>query len=142
MLKSYVPGKIQEEFIMMNTGLVVIANMTEAEIKNFDSVLEAAIKASECFNETVRNEFVNFAIDYETSNMLSTFFITAFLKSVKNRNETGIACHLEKFDEELQNIDSICEANPELFTNNYKLMSVLMQFHTAMNELARALGMN
>lgn len=126
----------------MNTGLVVIANMTEAEIKNFDSVLEAAIKASECFNETVRNEFVNFAIDYETSNMLSTFFITAFLKSVKNRNETGIACHLEKFDEELQNIDSICEANPELFTNNYKLMSVLMQFHTAMNELARALGMN
>lgn len=127
---------------MMNTGLVVIANMTEAEIKNFDSVLEAAIKASECFNETVRNEFVNFAIDYETSNMLSTFFITAFLKSVKNRNETGIACHLEKFDEELQNIDSICEANPELFTNNYKLMSVLMQFHTAMNELARALGMN
>ena len=142
MLKSYVPGKSQEEFIMMNTGLVVIANMTEAEIKNFDSVLEAAIKASECFNETVRNEFVNFAIDYETSNMLSTFFITAFLKSVKNRNETGIACHLEKFDEELQNIDSICEANPELFTNNYKLMSVLMQFHTAMNELARALGMN
>ena len=127
---------------MMNTGLVVIANMTEAEIKNFDSVLEAAIKASECFNETVRNEFVNFAIDYETSNMLSTFFVTAFLKSVKNRNETGIACHLEKFDEELQNIDSICEANPELFTNNYKLMSVLMQFHTAMNELARALGMN
>lgn len=142
MLKSYVPGKIQEEFIMMNTGLVVIANMTEAEIKNFDSVLEAAIKASECFNETVRNEFVNFAIDYETSNMLSTFFITAFLKAVKNRNKTGIACHLEKFDEELQNIDAVCESNPDIFRSNYTLMKTLMQFHTAMGELARALGMN
>ena len=95
MLKSDVPGKIQEEFIMMNTGLVVIANMTEAEIKNFDSVLEAAIKASECFNETVRNEFVNFAIDYETSNMLSTFFITAFLKAVK----IGISLFPDSFNQ-------------------------------------------
>lgn len=142
MLKSYVPGKIQEEFIMMNTFEMTTANMTTFELECFEVILDNAIEASKEFNEAVRNEFVNFNIDFETSNKLSTFFITAFLKSVKNRNETGIACHLEKFDEELQNIDSICEANPELFTNNYKLMSVLMQFHTAMNELARALGMN
>ena len=126
----------------MNTFEMTIANMTSTEISNFEVILDNAIKTSEEFNEVVRNEFVNFNIDFDTTKMLSTFFITAFLKSVKNRNETGIACHLEKFDEELQNIDSICEANPELFTNNYKLMSVLMQFHTAMNELARALGMN
>lgn len=126
----------------MNTFEMTIANMTSTEISNFEVILDNAIKTSEEFNEVVRNEFVNFNVDFDTTKMLSTFFITAFLKSVKNRNETGIACHLEKFDEELQNIDSICEANPELFTNNYKLMSVLMQFHTAMNELARALGMN
>lgn len=126
----------------MNNFELIITNMTSTEISNFEVILDNAIKASEEFNEVVRNEFVNFNVDFDTTKMLSTFFITAFLKSVKNRNETGIACHLEKFDEELQNIDSICEANPELFTNNYKLMSVLMQFHTAMNELARALGMN
>ena len=142
MLKSYVPVKIQEEFIMMNTFEMTIANMTSTEISNFEVILDNAIKASEEFNEVVRNEFVNFNIDFDTTNNLSTFFVTAFLKAVKEKSETGIACHLEKFDEELQNIDSICEANPELFTNNYKLMSVLMQFHTAMNELARALGMN
>ena len=126
----------------MNTFEMTIANMTTFELECFEVILDNAIEASEEFNEVVRNEFVNFNVDFDTTKMLSTFFITAFLKSVKNRNETGIACHLEKFDEELQNIDSICEANPELFTNNYKLMSVLMQFHTAMNELARALGMN
>ena len=126
----------------MNNFELIITNMTSTEISNFEVILDNAIKASEEFNEVVRNEFVNFNVDFDTTKMLSTFFVTAFLKSVKNRNETGIACHLEKFDEELQNIDSICEANPELFTNNYKLMSVLMQFHTAMNELARALGMN
>ena len=127
---------------MMNTFEMTIANMTSTEISNFEVILDNAIKASEEFNEVVRNEFVNFNIDFDTTNNLSTFFVTAFLKAVKEKSETGIACHLEKFDEELQNIDSICEANPELFTNNYKLMSVLMQFHTAMNELARALGMN
>ena len=129
---------------MMNmTGFeMVITNMTATELKCFNTILDNAIKASEEFNEVVRNEFVNFNIDFDTTNNLSTFFVTAFLKAVKEKSETGIACHLEKFDEELQNIDSICEANPELFTNNYKLMSVLMQFHTAMNELARALGMN
>ena len=126
----------------MNTFEMTIANMTSTEISNFEVILDNAIKASEEFNEVVRNEFVNFNIDFDTTNNLSTFFVTAFLKAVKEKSETGIACHLEKFDEELQNIDSICEANPELFTNNYKLMSVLMQFHTAMNELARALGMN
>ena len=127
---------------MMNTFEMTIANMTSTEISHFEVILDNAIKASEEFNEVVRNEFVNFNIDFDTTNNLSTFFVTAFLKAVKEKSETGIACHLEKFDEELQNIDSICEANPELFTNNYKLMSVLMQFHTAMNELARALGMN
>lgn len=129
---------------MMNmTGFeMVITNMTSTELKCFNTILDNAIEASEEFNEVVRNEFVNFNIDFDTTNNLSTFFVTAFLKAVKEKSETGIACHLDKFDEELQNIDSICEANPELFTNNYKLMSVLMQFHTAMNELARALGMN
>lgn len=128
---------------MMTTGFeLVIANMTAIEFECFEVILDDAIKASENFNEVVRSEFINFNIDYDTTNKLSTFFVTAFLKAIKNRNKTGIACHLDKFDEELQNIDSICEANPELFTNNYKLMSVLMQFHTAMNELARVLGMN
>lgn len=141
MLKSYVPVKIQEEFIMMNTFEMTITNMTTFELECFEVILDNAIEASKEFNEAVRNEFVNFNIDFETSNKLSTFFITAFLKAVKNKNKTGIACHLEKFDEELQNIDAVCDTKPEIFRDNYRLMSSLMQFHTTMGELARALGM-
>ena len=141
MLKSYVPVKIQEEFIMMNTFEMTIANMTSTEISNFEVILDNTIKASEEFNEVVRNEFVNFNIDFDTTNNLSTFFVTAFLKAVKEKSETGIACHLEKFEEELQNIDAVCENNPDMFRDNYRLMSSLMQFHSAMGELGRALGM-
>lgn len=125
---------------MMNFELI-IADMTVTELDRFEVILEDAIKASENFNEVVRSEFVNFNVDYDTTKMLSSFFVTAFLKAVKNRNKTGIACHLEKFDEELKNIDSVYDSNPELFRSNYKLMTVLIQFHNAMNELAKALGM-
>ena len=125
----------------MNNFEMTIANMTEAEVRNFDSVLEEAIEVSRRFNSIVNEEFLAFNINFEENNMLSTFFITAFLKAVKNRNKTGIACHLEKFDEELQNIDAVCESNPDIFRSNYTLMKTLMQFHTTMGELARALGM-
>ena len=125
----------------MNTFEMTIANMTSTEISNFEVILDNAIKTSEEFNEVVRNEFVNFNIDFDTTNNLSTFFVTAFLKAVKEKSETGIACHLEKFDEELQNIDTICDAKPEIFRSNYKMMAALMKFHTTMGELARALGM-
>lgn len=126
----------------MNTGLEIIANMTEIEVNTFEIILDDAIEASEEFNKAVNEEFLKSNIGFEEANKLSTFFIIAFLKAVKKRSETGISCYLEKFDEELQNIDAVCESNPDIFRSNYNLMTTLMQFHNIMNELAKALGMN
>ena len=126
---------------MMATGFEIIANMTVTETNVFEIILDNAIEASEEFNKSVNEEFLKFNINFEEANKLSTFFVTAFLKSVKKRSMTGVSCHLEKFDEELQNIDIVCDAKPELFTDNINLMNALMKFHKCMNELARALGM-
>lgn len=128
--------------MMTTTGFeMIIANMTVTEVNAFNVILDDAINASEKFNKAVNEEFLNFNIGFEDANKLSTFFTTAFLKAVKKRSETGIACHLEKFDEELQNIDIVCDTRPELFRDNINLMTALMKFHTTMGELARALGM-
>lgn len=139
MLKSYVPV-FWEEFIMM-TGFEIITDMTATEVNAFDAILDDAINASEEFDKVVKKEFLEFNISFEEAKNLSTFFITAFLKAVKKRSMTGISCHLEKFDEELQNIDAVCENNPDLFRSNYNLITALSKFHTTMGELARALGM-
>ena len=124
----------------MNNFEMTIANMTEAEVRNFDSVLEEAIEVSRRFNSIVNEEFLAFNINFEENNMLSTFFITAFLKAVKKRSKTGMSCYFEKFDEELKNIDIICEAKPELL-DNYRLRSSLMELYNIMVEFAKATGM-
>ena len=90
--------------------------LTANEITLLKNKCDELLDAMRRYSDAVDYAFLHTdVITMDIASKMSVFFSQAFIKSLRNLDESGIRCYYNKFEEEMRNIVELDSTNEKVF---------------------------